>query len=570
MYLGQMKETVEMFAAAISKVLDVDVMIVDNELNRVGNTFRYPDKPIPIRRMSIIGKVISSGELMTIDDKTNYYVCKNCPDISECEITGFIGVPIFFHKEVVGAIALIVPNRNTNTLYKNFRNSKDFLEKMADLLSSKIQNIYDYNNLNLVKKEREIIMDSMEDALLSIDELGYITYHNTKFTDCFHVESNLIGSNLSEVFEHPVMKECFEKRTDVSNKLIYAEYKGKAFYGFLSATSIVIGGFFKGMLFIFKSLNKYNHAINNLTNKTNATFKQFSETSSEKLKRTLAEAKRLAVSNHIILIQSKENCAEELLAQSIHNFSSRSENCFLKVDCSCLAMNTLEKEIFGYENAPDMSDRMGKIMLSHKGTLYFHQINKLSLFLQQRITSFIKTKMISQSNTAELEVDTRLIFFTSEPLMGLVECGKFDEELYYWIGSKVLTLPSLQEREEDLPTLIRQHLEFFSKQFNSPVPILNSELMSQLCSYDWPNNLKELEQVTEQIVFHSKGGIVTTADVPYLLLDFSPKEVKSMEDMEREYIASMLKSKKSKEEIAKLLNISRGTLYRKIKKYDLT
>ena len=568
MYLGQMKETVEMFAAAISKVLDVDVMIVDKDLNRVGNTFRYPDE-IPIRRMSIIGKVISTGEMLTIDDKENYYVCKNCPEINECDITGFIGVPIFFHEEVVGAIALIIPNRNNSSLYKNFRNSKDFLEKMADLLSSKIQNIVDYNNLNLIKKEREIIMDSMEDAIFSIDELGYITYYNKAFIRYFQAEGDLTASRLFDIIDHPVMKECFEKRVGLSNKMIYVEINSKPLYGFLFATSIMIGGFFKGMLFNFKSLSRVNHALNNLTNMTGATFAKISDTTSERMKQTLTEAKKLAVSDQIILIQGEENCGEDLLVQSIHNFSNRSESSFLKTDCSYHPVNVLEKEIFGYENAPDMSERMGKIMLSHKGTLYFYKINELSLYLQKRLTSFIKTKVIGYNNSPEVKIDTRLIFFSSEPLVDLVGEGKFDEELFYWIGSNPLSIPSLRERRGDLPLLIQHYLQYFSKKIGFPTPTLDADVLSVLYNYDWPENLKDLEKVTEKIVFQAKGGLVTTADIPYLSSGSPKKKVQSIDEMEQEYIASMLASDKSKEEIARLLNISRGTLYRKIKKYNL-
>lgn len=569
MYLGQMKEACEMFAAAISKVLDVDVMIVDQSLNRVANTFRYPHNPIPIRRMSIIGKVITSGELLTIDDRSNYFVCKNCPDIDECEITGLIGVPIFFHKQVIGAIALIVPNRNTNSLYKNFRNSKDFLEKMADLLASKVQNIYDYEKLNLVKKEREIVMDSMEDAILSVDELGYITYHNKIFSNYFHVETSLAGSNFLSELEHPLMKECFYSRSNLSNKLIYAEYQGKSFYGLLSATSMVINGEFRGMLFLFKSLNKLNYTFNVLTTKTSASFGEFSQTASDKMKRAVAAAKKLAVSDEIIIIQSEGNCGEEILAQSIHRFSSRSEHCFIKVDCTCPAISMLENEIFGNENALDMSGSMGKILLSHKGTLYFHEINELSLYLQKRITNFIKTKKIGQNHLSDIDIDTRMIFFTKVPLLNLLDSGKLDEEFYYWLGANILLVPSLRDRKSDLPKLIETNLAFFANQLGLPVPTLDSALMDALCAYDWPNNLKELEQVAEQIVLRSNGGTVKLEDASYLSFCLTQKAVKSMDDVEREHIASMLAQKKNKEQIAKLLNISRGTLYRKIKKYNL-
>lgn len=569
MYLGQMKETVEMFAIAISKALGVGVVIVDNELNRVSDTTENSKQLIEIRRMSIIGKVISSGEIVVIDDKQSYYVCKNCPDNKRCEITGFIGVPIHFHDEIIGAIALIVPNRNTNAIYKNFRNSKDFLVKMADLLSSKVQNIFDYNNLNLIKKEREVIMDTMGDAIFLVNELGSITYYNKKFTSYFKVENDITGRNFAEFVDFPIIEECIKKRMDTKNKLVCVNYKGKAYYLLFSASSIIMGGMFKGMLFVFRSVSKFNHALNSMTNKTKSKFEILSQTSSNKLKHTLVEAKKLAVSDNIVLIQSEEYCGEELLAEKIHSFSSRSKNCLLKVDCNYHPTSVLETELFGHESSSDMAERLGKIMLSHNGTLFFHEINSLSLYLQKRIVNFIKTKTISQSNTYDTNINTRLIFSTSVQLEKLVETGEFDEELYYWIGSNLLVIPPLRERKEDLPTLLDKHLNYFAQRFGYPVPVLEDELVKKLCKYDWPQNLKELEVITEKIVYNLKGSTVKTSNISCLSLDITKKDEKSMNDVEREHISSMLSSGKSKEEIARVLNISRGTLYRKIKKYNL-
>ncbi len=152
MLLAEMKNDVTKFAEVISKILEVDVLIVDNNLKTISNTYCYPDKPVPIRNTSIISQVISTGKTVAIEDKSGFDTCKDCLDFNECEMKGFICVPIFYKEAVVGAIALIVPDHKISLVFGNVRNSTEFLERMADLLASKVQNGDDYSNLNLIRR----------------------------------------------------------------------------------------------------------------------------------------------------------------------------------------------------------------------------------------------------------------------------------------------------------------------------------------------------------------------------------------------------------------------------------
>jgi len=226
MLLAEIKDSASKFAEVISKTLDVDVLIVDNNLKTVSNTYRYFDKFTLVRRVSIIGQVIATGQVVAIDDKSSFNACKECPDLQECEMVGFLGVPIHYQDRVVGAIALILPKQRVLQIFKDVRNSIEFLERMADLLSSKIQNNDDYNTLNIIKREREVLMDSIADAIVSTDDIGYITYCNKQFMKCFGLNKSCQGQLIRDVIPHKIVSEFLKKQNVIINQVLFLEFEG--------------------------------------------------------------------------------------------------------------------------------------------------------------------------------------------------------------------------------------------------------------------------------------------------------------------------------------------------------
>jgi len=152
MELIKIKGIASKFSETIAKILDIDVMIVDAQYRRIADTFHYVKELTPIERYSILGEVMNSGKVIVVQDKTIYKHCKVCKDLRDCKISGMIGVPIFYDEKVIGAISLLIPIDKTSPIFDNLPNSIDFLEKMSDLLSSKLKNFDDYEKLDLIKK----------------------------------------------------------------------------------------------------------------------------------------------------------------------------------------------------------------------------------------------------------------------------------------------------------------------------------------------------------------------------------------------------------------------------------
>ena len=568
MLLAEMKHDVTKFAEVISKILEVDVLIVDNNLKTISNTYCYPDEPIPIRNTSIITQVISTGKTVAIEDKRDFITCKECLDFNECEMKGLICVPIFYKDAVVGAIALIVPERKISLVFGNVRNSTEFLERMADLLASKLQNSDDYSNLKLIKRERELIMDSIDYAMVSMDEIGYITYYNKRFRNYFGGDEDCRGLFIRDVIPHKYINEFLSNYIEFSDRLIYFEKDGKPFYGFLSCMNISINGSRGGMLFVFKAISDVNIQLTEIGyNNTSITFKSIENALIPM--QVIDEAKRLSVTLKTVLIRGEIGTGKELLAKAIHTFSDRAGHCFINVNCDGTYRELLEESLFGNEQSSQIVGGLGKLQLAHKGTIYFYKIDQMPVYLQRRLAEILRNKTIVQAGGRSIKVDLRMIFSTNADLESLVHDGLFDDELFYRISENTISIPPLRGDKASLRKLLANSAKFFKEKYKKENLLFDTQAFDALLTYSWPGNSKELDSVMDSIVCRCTDS-VTLEDLIRLNI-IEPEENKplSIRDLERDSIAALLVSNRNRDDVANKLGISRATLYRKIKKYNL-
>jgi transcriptional regulator with PAS, ATPase and Fis domain len=481
---------------------------------------------------------------------------------------GFICVPIIYKEAVVGAIALIVPERKISVVFGNVRNSTEFLERMADLLTSKIQNSDDYSNLNLIKHEREMIMDSIDYAMVSMDDIGYITYYNKSFKQYFGGSENYCGRFIRDVISHKYITEFLSNYIEFSDRLVYFEKDGSPFYGFLSCKNIIINGSRSGMLFIFKSFSDVNTQMTEIGyNNTSVTFKSI-ENSLIPMK-IVDEAKRLSVTTKTVLIMGESGTGKELLAKAIHTFSDRGNRCFTTINCDETYRELLEGLLFGNGQSSQTVGGLGKLQLTNKGTIYFHKIDQMPIYLQRRLAEVLINKKITIAGMYSVKVDLRMIFSTSADLKSLVREGLFDDELYYRISENTICIPPLREDKSALRKMLGDKVKFFMGKYNKEDLTFDTEALKALVDYNWPGNGKELDKVMDYIVYRCNGN-VTVKDLKELnIIKMDESKLLPIRDLERESIAALLASNRKKDDVAKQLGISRATLYRKIKKYNL-
>lgn len=568
MLLAEMKNDVTKFAEVISKILEVDVLIIDSNLKTISNTYCYPNKPTPIHSTSIISQVISAGETLAIEDKSNYDTCKQCMYFNECNMKGFLCVPILYKETVAGAIALIVPERKISVVFGNVRNSIEFLERMADLLASKMQNSDDYSNLNLIKREREMIMDSIDYAMVSMDEIGYITYYNKHFRDYFGRNEDFSGLFIKDVIPHKYITEFLSNYIEFSDRLIYFEKDSRSFYGFLSCMNISINGSRGGMLFIFKSISEVNTQLAEIGyNNTSITFKSIENGFIPM--QVIDEAKRLSVTTKTVLIKGESGTGKELLAKAIHTFSDRAGHYFVTVNCDGTYREMLEESLYGNEQSSQIVESLGKLQLANNGTIYFYKVDQMPMYLQKRLVEILRNKIIHKAGMRRIKVDLRMIFSTSADLQSLVHEGLFDDELYYRISQNTICIPPMRENKAALHKLLLSSAKFFKEKYDKENLSFDAQAFEALLSYNWPGNTKELDKVMDCIVSRCTDDVTVNDLIRLNIIELEDNKLLPIRDVERESIAALLASKRNKDDVAMMLGISRATLYRKIKKYNL-
>lgn len=298
---------------------------------------------------------------------------------------------------------------------------------------------------------------------------------------------------------------------------------------------------------------------------------------SHKMQEVFALVKTVARSNSTILIEGESGTGKELVARAIHNSSLRSEGPFVAVNCAALPENLLESELFGYEKGAftgAVSTKKGRFELADKGTLFLDEVGDISPKTQVDLLRVLEEKEFRRvGGTGLIKADVRIIAATNKDLKGLVEQGKFREDLYYRINVVSIQLPPLRERKEDIPLLMEHFLRKYCIENKKEVDTISDETARLLMQYDWPGNVRELENVIERAVVVTQGRIVLPRDLPLSLRgegQFKPAASMELKEVEKEHIQRALALHNwNITKTAQSLGIDRNTLSKKVKKYHI-
>ncbi|KRE90247.1 transcriptional regulator [Paenibacillus sp. Soil766] len=297
-------------------------------------------------------------------------------------------------------------------------------------------------------------------------------------------------------------------------------------------------------------------------------------------------AKKVAATDTPVLLIGESGVGKEQLAQIIHQSSSRSMYPFFTVHCGIVPAGILETELFGYQGGAfsgNESGQPGKLELAKEGTLFINEIEKMSLELQAKLYRYITQQTLVRSGGNQpINVRTRIIIATTQDLASKVASHEFRTDLYYALNVISIRIPPLRERNEDIPAMVHMYLKQFSMHYQKPAPGLSPEVILALSQYDWPGNIQELKNVIERCIILNEDDVITLDQLPSALQEQQPSLVQeteaSMMTLKEKVSESdeitlieeaLAKTAGNKSAAAKLLGISRGTLYNKIKEFDL-
>src|SRR5687767_245640 len=289
-----------------------------------------------------------------------------------------------------------------------------------------------------------------------------------------------------------------------------------------------------------------------------------------------------AKSDISVLILGPTGSGKEVVARMIHELSRRGTEKFQAVNCAALPDTLFESEIFGYERGAFTGayDRKpGRLELADHGTLFLDEIGDLSSVAQAKLLRVLEERRFERlGGHKSVHVDFRLISATNRPLDLLVRESRFREDLYYRINAFAIRLPSLRERAVDIPVLANRFLARYCAANGLPLDAkqFTPESQELLASYHWPGNIRELESTVSRAALSAPGRQIRAADIEFLHGHAMPRPEESstrlpaLRDAERAHIIRVLEATEwNKLEAAKVLDISRGTLYRKIEEYGL-
>jgi DNA-binding NtrC family response regulator len=289
-----------------------------------------------------------------------------------------------------------------------------------------------------------------------------------------------------------------------------------------------------------------------------------------------------AKSDIAVLILGPTGSGKEVVARMIHELSRRGTEKFQAVNCAALPDTLFESEIFGFEKGAftGAHDRKpGRLELADHGTLFLDEIGDLSLVAQAKLLRVLEDRRFERlGGQKSLQVDFRLISATNRPLEQFVRDARFREDLYYRVNAFSIRLPSLRERPVDIPVLANRFLARYCAGNGLPLDAktLSSEAMSRLQSYPWPGNIRELESTVSRAALSAPGRVIRDTDIEFLHAGVAapvtdgPPRLPTLRDAERAHIVRVLDAVSwNKKEAARVLEISRGTLYRKIVEYTL-
>jgi len=294
-------------------------------------------------------------------------------------------------------------------------------------------------------------------------------------------------------------------------------------------------------------------------------------------------ANRIAVSRATVLIKGESGTGKELLARLIHNLSPRSARPIITVNCGALSESLLESELFGHEKGAFTGasvKRIGRFEEADGGTLFLDEIGDISSSVQVKLLRFLQERELQRvGGNQTIHSDVRIISATNRDLESKVKEGTFREDLFYRLNVVVVDMPPLRERKEDVPLLIDHFLKLFAAENGKNVTGITSEARDLLLKYDYPGNVRELENIIERAVVISRNSVISIDDLPFdeerIYPEYTGKKGEgllrgSIEEMERKLILeAMEKSGDHQTKAAEILGISERMLRYKLKKYGL-
>lgn len=433
------------------------------------------------------------------------------------------------------------------------------------------------NTARTINRERmsysmfKMIINSSTDGIITIDSKGIIQQINNQAYQIFHLSTvdSIKGHPIRIVNKHFKWKQAMEE-TGIRDEVLKTD--DGAHY-FIQYTPISVDDRNTGLVIIVKNSaqilkeeNRIRHSISEKGLVAKYTFNDIIG-KSRGIEENIRMAKRYSKVDSNVLIIGETGTGKELFAHSIHQASNRSKEPFVALNCAALPENLLESELFGYEagafSGASRNGKIGLFELAHRGTIFLDEIGEIPIALQAKLLRVLQEKEIRRigGNTVQL-IDVRVISATNVNIEKQIEEGKFRSDLYYRLNLLDIYIPPLRERKEDIQEMVDFYLNRFSCEMKKSPARLSPEVARMLTDYAWPGNVRELRNICERLVVLNDSDEITPEDLRQFKVFRGTKIDYDMQENIVHTGVRQIRPKKTKEDIAKEMGISRTTLWR--------
>lgn len=485
-------------------------------------------------------------------------------------------------KNVLASITPIVRNENVISAVLVFRDTKEMLN-LAEDLEEKTTELIDQKN------KLDAIFNSNIEGTFTIDDGWNVTSFNAaaeKITGYKVIEA--IGKKCWEIFNASIcrngchMEQTMKKgRTTIGNEVEILNKSGRRIP--IRVNSAILKNNKNeriGAVETFLDISE----IKNLSEHLDERFKYENIVGKNKeIKQIINVLESVAQTDSSVLITGESGTGKELAARAIHLNSTRRTGPFVAVNCSAFAESLIESELFGHEKGAftgAIKSKVGRFELAQNGTLFLDEIGDLSIAVQTKLLRVLETKEIERVGANKIiKIDTRIIAATNKNLEREIEAGRFREDLYYRINVMNIQLPPLRERKDDLPILVNHFIDKFNSKFERNIKHFSSSAFDILMDYNWPGNIRELENVIEHCFVLCDSDVIQIEHLPKRLREGNfhsttesiSNNFNHFKDAERNIIINTLKKHNgNRSKTAEELNIHPTTLWRKMKKFSIS
>jgi PAS domain S-box-containing protein len=466
------------------------------------------------------------------------------------------------------------------TLRKDDAGKKDgFRVIMRDVTKRRIAE----QELSRHKSRLEAIFRSVKDAIITVDpDMNIIDANDAAGSICGFASENRSGRAFSECrWEccracHDVLFETLKRKEAIREYLVTCDHQDRPYQKVILSSAPLLDrtGGFSGAVLVIRDVTRISDLENELKMRHHFHGIVGKNTKMQEIYQLIED---LADFETTVLITGESGTGKELVARALHHSGCRALKPFVAVNCSALAENLLESELFGHVKGAfsgAIRNTRGRFQKAHTGTLLLDEIGDISPRIQLKLLRVLQEKTFERvGDSEEIEVDVRVIACTNRDLKEKVRQGEFREDLYYRLKVVEIRIPPLRQRKDDLPLLVEHFKQRYEKKFQIDIPGIGDDVMRTFMDYSWPGNVRELKHSMERAAVLCRGRRITLDHIPHELKNLFPIQKKESPipgvNEAGRILQALERTDGNKAKAARLLGISRNTLYRKIRKYRI-